>query len=156
MKKTVKRLLSVIMAVAMMATLLTSALASGIEPYSGRFQYYTSTGPWECTGTMTVTAEESQKFQDMEDRMFSIMKSGIPGGDLSDAVCDSLQKIIRENNWDNADEGTYVFDQREIVRYKKHLLTGSKTVELRQIEFRISFSCGTKSNTHNITVTVDH
>lgn len=102
----------------------------------------------------TVSAEESQHFQDMEDTIWSVL-GNIAGGAISDtdAITDVVSEIVRNNNLDNADAGTYTFFYKKI-RYKKHLGNGNVYVELRQKIVRIDFSSTEKSTSREIIFTL--
>lgn len=160
MKKTMKRLLSAVMAMAMMTALLLPISASEAEPYVGdRFRYYTEKGPSVYAGSFVVTELDSQTYMLIEDGIFGIMGEKIPGGYITGEVVSRVKNIIRQNNWDNTGVGTYTIKSMDIVHYKEHLLTGQVYVELRQVEFEISFKGSNSSEndgSHSITVTIDH
>ena len=160
MKRTMKHLLSAVMAMAMLTTLFFPASASEIEPYVGdRFKYYTVKTPWETTGSFNVTATDSKQYTFIENKIFGIMGARLPDVFFPDASVSLVQKFIRNNNWDNIDVGTYTIESRDIIHYREHLLTGKVDIELRQVEFVISFQAADSSSgnpPHHITVTVDH
>lgn len=155
MKKTAKRLLSVFMAMAMMTTLLISVSASEIEPYSGRFKYFTVTDPnWTYSHTETVTAEDSKNYQKIENSVFTGIKLAVKGVPYSGLAVSVVQNFIRENNLDNADVGTYAFYTKNVIRYKEHLLTGERTVDSHQVQIRIVFNGGGIHNERTVSVTL--
>ena len=65
-----------------------------------------------------------------------------------------VSTLIRENNIDNADAGTYIFSYKNKIRYKKHLGTGRVYVDLRQQIVEINFSSPEKCNIREITYTL--
>lgn len=130
--------------------------AAEAEPKSSRFTYYTETDPnWTVASSFTVTAEESKRYQDMEDVIWGVL-GNIAGGSIekTDNITDVVSNFIRENNLDNADAGTYVFRYKNKIRYKKHLGNGNVYVDLRQQIVEISFSSPEKSNTRRLTYTL--
>ena len=151
-----KRLTSLLLAFVMCIAVCLPVNAAEAEPNSSRFTYYTETDPnWTFATSFTVTAEESKRFQDMEDVIWSTL-GNIAGGQITraDDITDVVSKFIRENNLDNADAGTYVFRYKNKIRYKKHLGNGNVYVDLRQQIVEISFSSPEKSNTRQLTYTL--
>lgn len=91
----------------------------------------------------------------MEDTIWSIL-GNIAGGAISDTdtITDVVSEIVRNNNLDNADAGTYTFFYKNKIRYKKHLGNDSVYVELRQKIVRIDFSSTEKSTSREIIFTL--
>ena len=151
-----KRLTSLLLAFVMCIAVCLPVNAAEAEPKSSRFTYYTETDPnWTFASSFTVTAEESKRFQDMEDVIWGVL-GNIAGGSIekTDNITDVVSNFIRENNLDNADAGTYVFRYKNKIRYKKHLGNGNVYVDLRQQIVEISFSSPEKSNTRRLTYTL--
>ena len=151
-----KRLTSLLLAFVMCIAVCLPVNAAEAEPKSSRFTYYTETDPnWTVASSFTVTAEESKRFQDMEDVIWGVL-GNIAGGQIekTDNITDVVSNFIRENNLDNADAGTYVFRYKNKIRYKKHLGNGNVYVDLRQQIVEISFSSPEKSNTRRLTYTL--
>lgn len=151
-----KRLTSLLLAFVMCIAVCLPVNAAEAEPKSSRFTYYTETDPnWTVASSFTVTAEESKRYQDMEDVIWGVL-GNIAGGSIekTDNITDVVSNFIRENNLDNADAGTYVFRYKNKIRYKKHLGNGNVYVDLRQQIVEISFSSHEKSNTRRLTYTL--
>lgn len=151
-----KRLTSLLLAFVMCIAVCLPVNAAEAEPKSSRFTYYTETDPnWTVASSFTVTAEESKRYQDMEDVIWGVL-GNIAGGSIekTDNITDVVSNFIRENNLDNADAGTYVFRYKNKIRYKKHLGNGNVYVDLRQQIVEISFSSPEKSNTRQLTYTL--
>lgn len=151
-----KRLTSLLLAFVMCIAVCLPVNAAEAEPKSSRFTYYTETDPnWTVASSFTVTAEESKRYQDMEDVIWGVL-GNIAGGSIekTDNITDVVSNFIRENNLDNADAGTYVFRYKNKIRYKKHLGNGNVYVDLRQQIIEISFSSPEKSNTRQLTYTL--
>ena len=151
-----KRLTSLLLAFVMCIAVCLPVNAAEAEPKSSRFTYYTETDPnWTVASSFTVTAEESKRYQDMEDVLWGVL-GNIAGGSIekTDNITDVVSNFIRENNLDNADAGTYVFRYKNKIRYKKHLGNGNVYVDLRQQIVEISFSSPEKSNTRRLTYTL--
>ena len=151
-----KRLTSLLLAFVMCIAVCLPVNAAEAEPKSSRFTYYTETDPnWTVASSFTVTAEESKRYQDMEDVIWGVL-GNIAGGSIenTDNITDVVSNFIRENNLDNADAGTYVFRYKNKIRYKKHLGNGNVYVDLRQQIVEISFSSPEKSNTRRLTYTL--
>ena len=151
-----KRLTSLLLAFVMCIADGLPVNAAEAEPKSSRFTYYTETDPnWTVASSFTVTAEESKRYQDMEDVIWGVL-GNIAGGSIekTDNITDVVSNFIRENNLDNADAGTYVFRYKNKIRYKKHLGNGNVYVDLRQQIVEISFSSPEKSNTRRLTYTL--
>lgn len=151
-----KRLTSLLLAFVMCIAVCLPVNAAEAEPKSSRFTYYTETDPnWTVASSFTVTAEESKRYQDMEDVIWGVL-GNIAGGSIekTDNITDVVSNFIRENNLDNADAGTYVFRYKNKIRYKKHLRNGNVYVDLRQQIVEISFSSPEKSNTRQLTYTL--
>lgn len=113
-----KRLTSLLLAFVMCIAVCLPVNAAEAEPNSSRFTYYTETDPnWTFASSFTVTAEESKRFQDMEDVIWGVL-GNIAGGQIekTDNITDIVSTLIRENNIDNADAGTYIFSYRLILR----------------------------------------
>ena len=151
-----KRLTSLLLAFVMCIAVCLPVNAAEAEHKSSRFTYYTETDPnWTVASSFTVTAEESKRYQDMEDVIWGVL-GNIAGGSIekTDNITDVVSNFIRENNLDNADAGTYVFRYKNKIRYKKHLGNGNVYVDLRQQIVEISFSSPEKSNTRRLTYTL--
>lgn len=136
-----KRLTSLLLAFVMCIAVCLPVNAAEAEPKSSRFTYYTETDPnWTVASSFTVTAEESKRYQDMEDVIWGVL-GNIAGGSIekTDNITDVVSNFIRENNLDNADAGTYVFRYKNKIRYKKHLGNGNVYVDLRQQIVEILF-----------------
>lgn len=151
-----KRYISLILAVIMCMSLYVPASATDVvEPDSSRFRYYTVTDPdWTYSGQSTVTAEESKDYLFMEELLWdglSDAAGAVPG---ASEITDAVAEIIRANNFDCADPGTYTFYYKNKIRYKEHLGTGNVYVELEQRIIRIDFKCEEKSNSRQVTVTI--
>jgi len=91
----------------------------------------------------------------MEDVIWGVL-GNIAGGQIekTDNITDIVSTLIRENNIDNADAGTYIFSYKNKIRYKKHLGTGRVYVDLRQQIVEINFSSPEKCNIREITYTL--
>ena len=135
-----KRLTSLLLAFVMCIAVCLPVNAAEAEPNSSRFTYYTETDPnWTFASSFTVTAEESKRYQDMEDVIWGV---------LGKIAGRSIEKT------DNVDAGTYIFSYKNKIRYKKHLGTGQVYVDLRQQIVEINFSSTEKCNIREITYTL--
>lgn len=137
-----KRLTSLLLAFVMCIAVCLPVNAAEAEPKSSRFTYYTETDPnWTFASSLQLQQEESKRFQDMEDVIWGVL-GNIAGGQIekTDNITDIVSTLIRENNIDNADAGTYIFSYKNKIRYKKHLGTGRVYVDLRQQIVEINFS----------------
>ena len=151
-----KRLTSLLLAFVMCIAVCLPVNAAEAEPNSSRFTYYTETDPnWTLASSFTVTAEESKRYQDMEDVIWGVLGK-IAGRSIekTDNVTDVVSTFVRENNIDNVDAGTYIFSYKNKIRYKKHLGTGQVYVDLRQQIVEINFSSTEKCNIREITYTL--
>ncbi len=119
-------------------------------------RYYTVTDTdWTYSSQSTVTAEESKKYQFMEDFLWDGLSAaaGIVIPESGD-IADDVEEIIRNNNFDCTNAGTYTFYYKNKIRYKEHLGTGRVYVETKQRIIRIDFECEEKSDSRQITVTL--
>lgn len=122
---------------------------------SSRFRYYTETDPnWTYRNTMTISAEEHEKYKNMEDNIWGFIGgfgNFVPG---ASEAADVISKFIRQNNADMIDEGTYKFYTKNQTGYKEHLGTGQVYVEWRKMIIRIDFESGDYSDSREITLTL--
>ena len=94
-----KRLTSLLLAFVMCIAVCLPVNAAEAEPKSSRFTYYTETDPnWTVASSFTVTAEESKRYQDMEDVIWGVL-GNIAGGSIekTDNITDVVSNFIREN-----------------------------------------------------------
>lgn len=155
MKTTKKRLFSFVMAMAMLAAMLLPASASEVQPYAGdRFKYYTVTDKdWKRESSFTVTAEESEQMNKLEDKIWAVIH-GIGSFVDLDSITGEMEDYIRENNLDATQAGTYTIYSKSRTRYKKHLLTGRVYVEWEKKIVRIDFVGGGQSNSREFVLTL--
>lgn len=92
-----KRLTSLLLAFVMCIAVCLPVNAAEAEPKSSRFTYYTETDPnWTFASSFTVTAEESKRFQDMEDVIWGVL-GNIEGGQIekTDNITDIVSTLIQ-------------------------------------------------------------
>lgn len=151
--KKFKKFISLTLSCAMVMSLCVPALA--VETRD-RFTYYTVTDPdWTYSQQFTITAEESKKYVELEERIWDVLSEACDyaiadSGDYVDLIAD----FIRENNLDSADAGTYTFYYKNKIYYKEHMLTGDVTVRLRKRIVRLDFYSSEKTNSTETTFTL--
>ena len=151
-----KKLFAMMLAAAMCLSLCIPAFAAEAGLFSSRFTYYTVTDPtWTYSSCFTITAEQSRDLQEMEDRIWDALSTTCGENVTGASECiDVVSDLIRDNNLDYANSGTYTFYYKNKIHYKEHLLTGQVTVELLQKIVRVDFASTEESNSRQMTITL--